>query len=537
MPARAFRSASRIGGLDTPPVRRVAAPNKGDGSISINSRGPAERAHRSRSPFHLLFALVAVAALGLIAAGSALAAGPTVTVQVNGEREVMAGAELQLGSESEPALTPPGLASVNCSEPSHPLAAGEIPANSVFAALVAFDPNVSAEPFGYPQKLTFEGVEMPLQSLGFGEMEKGVTAWHLWVAGEYVNLGLAGASGLCRRLGDGQQAVLQASQLLEPSGMYYTPATPNLRIEVPPTVVVGQPLEVALGAYRPREWGTSSNSQNPVERLPAAGYLATIAGGPARIADNEGHVAFTPSASLAGPIAIEASVAAAGKLPTAAGNSAIAIPTQTCVYDGSAASPCDVEGMTAESGVDFGAQATGTTGAAHPVTVDSSLGTLGESAVNGVEVIGADPDDFLVSSNSCAGVELRNNPATSCPVGVRFAPTASGARSATLVVSSDGNGAVLVPLSGEGTDAPVGQTGPAGPTGEAGPAGADGVGKAGPAGPAGPQGPRGARGPRGPMGHAKAKVCKAKGKKRCRANSKAFRKARHGHRATKRSAR
>jgi hypothetical protein len=441
----------------------------------------------------------------------------------------MAGGRLQLGAESDPTLTPAGLATVNCSSPSQPLAEGEIPANSVFAALLTFDPNVSAEPFGYPQKLTFMGVELPLQSLGFGEMERGVTAFHLWVAGEYVNLGLAGANGLCRRLGDGQQAVLQASQLIEPSGMYYAPATPNLRIEVPPTVVVGQPLEVALGAYRPQSWGSSSNSQNPVERLPAAGYLATIAGGPARVADNEGHIPFTPSASLAGPISIEASAAAPGRLPTAAGNSAIAIPTQTCVYDGSATSPCDIEGMTAAGGVDFGAQAAGTTGAAHPVAVDASLGTLGESAVNGVEVIGADPDDFLVSSNACAGVELRSNPATSCPVGVRFAPTASGARSATLVVSTEGNGAVLVPLSGQGTDAPVGVAGPAGAAGPAGPAGSDGVGKPGPTGPAGPQGPTGARGPRGPMGHVKAKACKARGKKRCPVNSKSFRKAGHRH--------
>jgi hypothetical protein len=522
-------------------VRRVAAPNKGDGSISTNSRGPAERAHRSRSPFHLFLALVAVAALGLIAAGSALAAGPTVEVHAVGIHGLRDGGTIQLGAESDPTLSDPGLAAINCSEPSHPLLSGEIPANSVAAALLTFDPEMAVDTSSYPYTLEFEYENLPMQSLGFRERGSG---WQIWAGGQYFDLGLNWGQGLCHRLGDGDQVVLQASELNVPDGeIYFDPATPNLRIEVPPTVVVGQPVQIGLGAYRPKYWGENSNlSNNPVERLPAGGYLASIAGGPLRFADNEGRVPFTPTAKAAGPISIEAVAGVPGApspgiLPTSTGSSAIAFPVETCVYDGSPLSPCDTEGLAAETGVDFGSQAAGTTGPAHAVAIDSTLGTLGASTVNGIQVTGADPDDFLVSSNGCAGIELGATAAEGCALGVRFAPTATGARSATLMVSTEANGVVLMPLSGQGSDAPIGQTGPAGQTGAA---GADGVGKAGPtgpAGPAGPQGPRGVRGPRGPMGHAKAKPCSAKGKKRCRANSKAFRKARHHHRAAKRSAR
>jgi hypothetical protein len=493
--------------------RRVAALKKGDGNIS------------SRSPFHFFLALIAIAAVGMIAAAGALAAGPTVEFRVAGLNGTVDGGTLQLGAESDPPLSAAGLASINCSTPDHPFLQGEIPADSVAAALVELDPNVTVESVGYPPTLEFEGVNLPMQSLGFRETGQG---WHLWAAGQYVNLGQDLINGLCRRLADGDQAVLQASELIVPDGsLYFDPSTPNLRIDVPKTVVVGQPVTIGLGAYRPFSWGGDSNqSNNPVEREPAGGYLARIAGGPVRVADNEGRVPFTPTAGLAGPIAIEAMAAKEGHLPTAAGSSAIAFPATTCVYDGSALSPCDVEGLTADP-VDLGAQAIGTAGAARSIAVDASLGGLDESAVNGARVMGADPDDFLVSSDGCAGVPLGAGPTPSCSIGVRFAPTAAGPRAATLMVSTETNGVVLIPLGGQGTDAPVGVAGPAGP---AGPAGTDG--KAGATGPAGPQGKQGARGPRGPMGQARA--CK-KGKKNCRANRKANRRARARHAANKRS--
>ena len=83
---------------------------------------------------------------------------------------------------------------------------------------------------------------------------------------------------------------------------------------------------------------------------------------------------------------------------------------------------------------------------------------------------------------------------------VRFAPSATGARSATLEVpSSDPSSPLEVALSGQGGALPEG---PEGPKGEEGPEGATGprgrTGAEGSEGSEGPRGPRGAQGPPGP---------------------------------------
>jgi uncharacterized repeat protein (TIGR01451 family) len=59
--------------------------------------------------------------------------------------------------------------------------------------------------------------------------------------------------------------------------------------------------------------------------------------------------------------------------------------------------------------------------------------------VSGVTLGGQNPGDFSLASNTCAA--LPNNalqPGASCAIGVSFAPTASGARSAVLTVACDG---------------------------------------------------------------------------------------------------
>ena len=65
-----------------------------------------------------------------------------------------------------------------------------------------------------------------------------------------------------------------------------------------------------------------------------------------------------------------------------------------------------------------------------------------------VRVVGPNPEDFVVSSNSCAGRSL--NPRSTCSIGVTFAPTASGQRSAVIEVATPtGQYTVMVP-DGEG---------------------------------------------------------------------------------------
>ena len=66
------------------------------------------------------------------------------------------------------------------------------------------------------------------------------------------------------------------------------------------------------------------------------------------------------------------------------------------------------------------------------------------TSVASVRVVGTNPSDFFVSSNSCEGRSL--NPRSSCSIGVVFAPTASGQRSAVIeVATSTGQYTVMVP--------------------------------------------------------------------------------------------
>lgn len=63
---------------------------------------------------------------------------------------------------------------------------------------------------------------------------------------------------------------------------------------------------------------------------------------------------------------------------------------------------------------------------------------------------GANPGDFYISANGCAGASL--NPGASCTAYVVFAPTGIGARAATLTIASNSSGgSVGFPVSGTGS--------------------------------------------------------------------------------------
>jgi hypothetical protein len=98
----------------------------------------------------------------------------------------------------------------------------------------------------------------------------------------------------------------------------------------------------------------------------------------------------------------------------------------------------------------FGAQPPGATGAPHTITI-TNTGSA-RLAITGVATAGADADDFLVSSDGCSGHHVRSGGADSCTVGVRFAPSAAGARSALLRVRT-ATGDLDVGLAGTGTAA------------------------------------------------------------------------------------
>lgn len=141
----------------------------------------------------------------------------------------------------------------------------------------------------------------------------------------------------------------------------------------------------------------------------------------------------------------------------------------------------------------FPATAQGTLSAPQTVTV-SNTGTRALT-LSGLTFSGDDPNDFIVSSNSCLGSVA---PDQSCQITVNFVPQAVGSRDATLNIATSAiaNSPLQVTLSGTGSAATAGGTGPAGPTG---PAGNDG--DPGPTGPAGNDGALGATGPTGPAGN------------------------------------
>jgi hypothetical protein len=154
---------------------------------------------------------------------------------------------------------------------------------------------------------------------------------------------------------------------------------------------------------------------------------------------------------------------------------------------------------------DFGSQDIGTIGASRTVTLTST----GDASltIERVRIVGSHPEDFLDAADACSGETIA--PDATCIVKLRFAPSATGGRSAVLrVISNSAGGPLEVPLTGSGTTPPAsgpGPSGPAGPEGPAGPAGPQGPeGQQGPAGPAGATGENGAAGPAGATGPAGA---------------------------------
>ena len=70
--------------------------------------------------------------------------------------------------------------------------------------------------------------------------------------------------------------------------------------------------------------------------------------------------------------------------------------------------------------------------------------SLVPTSVASVRVVGPNPDDFVISSNSCAERSL--NPRSTCSIGVTFTPKASGQRSAVIEVATPtGQYTVMVP--------------------------------------------------------------------------------------------
>jgi len=100
------------------------------------------------------------------------------------------------------------------------------------------------------------------------------------------------------------------------------------------------------------------------------------------------------------------------------------------------------------SSLTFPSQPVGTTSQSTTVTV-SNTGPGRPLAISGVTLSGANAGDFAINSDACTGTSLAVN--GTCTVGVSFAPTAIGTRSASLVLADDAlDSPQSLPLTGTG---------------------------------------------------------------------------------------
>src|SRR4051795_9649512 len=132
--------------------------------------------------------------------------------------------------------------------------------------------------------------------------------------------------------------------------------------------------------------------------------------------------------------------------------SALAVPAVAVARGGGGGTPPPPAGAPAvaftPTSLTFAAQAIGTTSAPQSITIANT----GNAAlfINSAATRGADPLDFTQVNDGCSGLTLA--PGTSCSVSITFSPTASGARSATFILTDNAAGSPqTVPITGTGT--------------------------------------------------------------------------------------
>ncbi len=441
--------------------------------------------------------------------GSASATPASVYVQVNLPRGELASGDVQLGGPGAPAIKVTAgaggeLSSIKCPG----LAEGELPADSVAAALLALnEEHFSVTELEGFAELEFEGAKLPMKSISYATPEPGAVdeGWQLWVGEHYFNLGEP-SLGLCDVVQEGETVVLQASDLIGPSEPYETD-TPHIQIEgAPASVVVGQRFTVTVAAFEPAlEWIQLGNA---TLRTTGGGYSVSIDGGIPAQTNASGEATLTATAAEHGTAQL---VARAGsnsklKLPTADGNSALSVPVSVQVIE-------QASELSATGG-QFATQAMDTIGSPQSIVVSAQGGG---AQITSMHLAGPGAQDFLVSADGCTGATVNSATHASCTIDVRFAPSQEGARSAMLVLASTASAGTLeVPLTGTGGKLPAGaqgEPGSQGPTGQTGARGQSGAqGPQGAAGSPGAAGPQGATGARGPAGHdATCKVLRSHG--------------------------
>lgn len=109
--------------------------------------------------------------------------------------------------------------------------------------------------------------------------------------------------------------------------------------------------------------------------------------------------------------------------------------------------PIPVVGFSPASPIDFPDVATGTSSAPISITVTNSGGA--PLHISSVTIIGTNPTDFGIASNTCTAAAIAVN--ATCTVGVTFAPSGTGERLANLQFTDDASSSPqILALSGNG---------------------------------------------------------------------------------------
>ena len=95
--------------------------------------------------------------------------------------------------------------------------------------------------------------------------------------------------------------------------------------------------------------------------------------------------------------------------------------------------------------VNFGEQKAGRVNQRHSITLTNTGSTL--LSIRGIGIVGNNLSDFIATTTCDSSVP----PASTCTIDVRFAPTATGYRTASLRVRHDGGGEQPITLTGIGT--------------------------------------------------------------------------------------
>ncbi|HWH95582.1 MAG TPA: FG-GAP-like repeat-containing protein, partial [Baekduia sp.] len=101
----------------------------------------------------------------------------------------------------------------------------------------------------------------------------------------------------------------------------------------------------------------------------------------------------------------------------------------------------------------FGSEVVGRTGAARAVTITNT--GAARLVITGVTMTGDAADDFLLTHDDCTGASIASDGSASCTVRVRFAPSAAGARTATLRLRYGSGATYDLGLAGTGAQEEV----------------------------------------------------------------------------------